>query len=260
VAGLERTGLHTDLLATLAELAADSGARGCSVTVLSSTLSPADVSRHSSPRCRFTLVRGSTASRASLLAAGAAKADHVLLLGAPSSMPGAGTEAQRDTKLLASLLLLESLVPPKDAPPGAPLGPRHVLASVNGPNAALLARRAAPRLSLDLIDLHRLTAGALAAAVSDPLAPAVAATLLSASGCELYLKPVEAYLPPAALAPGAKAVSGWEVAAAARARGDVFVGFVPASDGGAAAVMAPRRDGARAWAAGDKLVVVSERA
>jgi hypothetical protein len=253
IAGLERTGMEGELLSTLAELAADSGARGATVSVLSATLSPGDVSRYSSRACKFTLVRGSAFKRADLRAAGAARADHVLLLQPPAGAGGA-SDAQRDVKVVAALLHLEQMAM---APtPGAP-GPRHVLASVQGANAALLAQRAAPGLRLDLLDLHRLTAGALAGAVADPLTPAVAAMLLNTGGCELYIKPAEAYLPPVELKPGAAPLTGWDVAAAARAKGDVFVGYVPA--GQRDVVMAPRRDAARAWAHGDALVVVSER-
>ena len=258
VAGLERTGAEEQLLASLAGFLGESAGRGSTVAVVSSTLSPADVSRHSNAHVRFRLVRGTPAQGACLRDAGADRADHLLLLQPPAAAlqdAAAAKDAARDAKLVAALLHLADM---RDAAPGA--GPRHVLASVEGPNAATLAHRAAPRLTLDLIDLHRLTAGALAGSVIDARVPAVVNDLVSPGDAELHIRAAEEYLPPAALVPGAKPLRGWDVAAAARARGDVFVGYVAAGDAKEAAgiVMAPRRDAQRVWQRGESLVVVSD--
>jgi hypothetical protein len=258
VAGLERTGAEEQLLSSLAGFLTESAGRGTTVAVISSSLTPGDVARHSTGHVRFRLVRGTPAQGACLRDAGAGRADHLLLLQPPASAsPGApgGADAGRDAKLVAALLHMADM---RDASPEA--GPRHVLASVEGPNAPTLAHRAAPRLALDLIDLHRLTAGALAGSVVDPLVPAVVNDLNSPGDAELHIRAVEEYLPPGALAPGAKPLRGWDVAAAARARGDVFVGYVAAGDAKEAPgiVMAPRRDAQRVWQRGEALVVVSD--
>ena len=251
VAGLERTGMADDLLQSLAAHAAQ-GPAGSTVSVLSSSLTSYDVGRFTNARCRFTLVSGSSGKRSDLLKAGAAKANHVLLLAPPGS-----NERSGQTATLASLLLLQDIVAGTGAHARAPL---HVVATLSGDNSAAAAARLAHAsggaLALDLVDVHRLAAGAMAADVADARAPRAAQALLRGGGAELALRPVTHYLPPSATARAAKPMTGWQLAEAVRAQGDVAVGW-RAADDEAAVIVGGNRADKRTWTARDLVLVVA---
>jgi len=248
IAGLERTGMAEDLLRSLSEQGG-MGA-GSTVTVLSSSLSRSDVSKWTNAKCRFTVVTGDAAKRADLVRAGAATADHVLLL-AP---PGANSGATHVTTL-AALLTLQDIAATRLQRGDTGLSPMHVVLTVGGHEAADVAQRLAQcagrdALQLDIIDLHRLGAAAIAADVASSSVSLAADALLNArGGSALALRPASSYMP------SGKGVSGWRLAKAVRSAGDVLMGWRLA--GSDTVAVADDRGVARSLGPEDFLLVVT---
>ena len=214
---------------------------GSSVTVVSDTLRPRDVRRFNTRACRFRVLRGEACSRADLLRAGVDRATSVVLV-----MPyQLGTNEQRLQKTACVLLLMREM----RAEGGFP---RHAVAEVQGADAETLCRRAAGELQVDVLDTDLVVAGSLLADIVSPLNTQVLAQLLTPAGHEIYIKPADHYLPT-----GGAPLTGWQAAGLVRARGnDVLLGYV--GDDGELHLNPPKA-AARAWAATDRLVVLSEQ-
>ena len=246
IAGLEKTGLADDLLRALGEdTAATAGGSNTTVTVLSSSLTRRDVGKWTNAKCRFSLVSGNAAKKADLLKAGAASADHVMLL-AP---PGVGDGDSHVTTLAALLQLQDIAVTRQQQAAAAPV---HVLLTVGGHQAASLAQRVAHcggnALRLDVIDVHRLGAAAIAADVASRAESAAADALLHGrGGTGLALRPVSAYLGQQG------ATNGWRLADAVREAGDVLVGW---RLGDQRVAVATGRAASRVWGPADHVLVV----
>ena len=244
IAGLERTGLADDLLRALSQDSASGSRGGTTVTVLSSSLTRRDVGKWTNATCRFSLVSGSAAKRADLLKAGASTADHVMLL-AP---PGVG-DGDSHVTTLAALLQLQDIAVSRQQQQASPL---HVLLTLGGHQAASLAQRVAHcggnALRLDVIDVHRLGAAAIAADVASRAESAAADALLHGrGGTGLALRPVSAYLGQQ------QAASGWRLADAVRASGDVLIGW---RLGDQRVAVATDRGATRVWGPADHVLVV----
>ena len=248
IAGLEKTGLADDLLRALGEdTAATAGGSNTTVTVLSSSLTRRDVGKWTNAKCRFSLVSGNAAKKADLLKAGAASADHVMLL-AP---PGVG-DGDFHVTTLAALLQLQDIAVTRQQQQAA-AAPVHVLLTVGGHQAASLAQRVAHcggnALRLDVIDVHRLGAAAIAADVASRTESAAADALLHGrGGTGLALRPVSAYL-----GQQQGATNGWRLADAVREAGDVLIGW---RIGDQRVAVATDRAASRVWGPADHVLVV----
>ena len=239
VAGLERPS-RLPVLSALA-LAAPPQSH---ITVLSEALGEAEIKAFSTKTVAVRLVRGSPTNREAMAAAGADRADSVLLL-RPASC--AGGDAERDAASALALLQLRQLRAEGGAAPG------HVVVEVQGESeAGELLRRATGRGGrCDTLDADALVAGHMLGDLASPLVSQLAGALLSPTvPTELVVKRASDLLPHSAAA-----LSCGRAAGLVRDRGDLLVGYLAADSG--QLVLNPGKDTTRVWAPDDRLVVLS---
>ena len=229
--------------------------RGSHITILSPT------AKASSFRLRHTAtkhLRGNPSSIGDLKALDPSQFDAIVCL-----QPGSGSDAD-DSRLLVSLLGLEQAVRNDEQESEDPGVPR-VISEVYSPGVLDLIQARMPGLAVrsDLILPSELASGILVQCALQPHLREVYTILLNAEGSEICMKAAEHYVPSgeievsdAATKTSGCAVTFGQLAAGARARGEIAIGVFRAGD--TKPTINPPKSTKLHLQTGDRLVVIGE--